>query len=212
MAEQTKKSDTDAANGPSAGKGKASTESPEATTAGNPPPDGGKNGGDKRDAADDPKALRDRLTAAERDRDEYLKLAKSARADFENYQIRAQRDRAEERRYAQMPLAHDLLGPLDNLQRATLAAQQAGEKGALAQGVAMVVAQMVDVLRRHGITPVEAMGKPFDPNLHQAVMQQPSEDHAPNTVVQVLEQGYTMHDRVLRPARVAVSAAPQPKD
>lgn len=155
-------------------------------------------------------ALRERLEAAEKTRDEYLKLAKTARADFENYQIRAQRDRAEERRYAQLPLALDLLGPLDNLERATAAANQAGEKGALAQGVSMVVAQLLDVLRRHGVTRIDALNQPFDPNLHQAVLQQPSAELPPGTVVQVLEQGYRIHDRVLRPARVAVSAAPQP--
>ena len=66
------------------------------------------------------------------------------------------------------------------------------------------------MFRRHGISRIEAQGKPFDPNLHQAVLQQPSKDHPPGTVVQVLEQGYMMHDRVLRPARVAVSTAPTP--
>jgi molecular chaperone GrpE len=155
-------------------------------------------------------ALRQKLEESEKTRDEYLKLAKGARADFENYQIRAQRDRAEERRYAQMPLAHDLLAPLDNLERATEAAKQHGEKGALAQGVTMVVAQFLDVLKRHGITRIDALGHPFDPNLHQAVLQQPSDEHPPNTVVQVLENGYMMHERVLRPARVAVSKAAEP--
>jgi molecular chaperone GrpE len=154
-------------------------------------------------------ALRERLQEAEKTRDEYLKLAKSARADFENYQIRARRDRDEERRYAQLPLAHDLLAPLDNLERATAAAQKVGEQGPLAQGVTMIVSQLLDVLRRHGVTPIEALGQPFDPNLHQAVMQQPSAGHPPDTVVQVLEQGYRIHDRVLRPARVAVSSAPE---
>jgi molecular chaperone GrpE len=155
-------------------------------------------------------ALRERLEAAEKTRDEYLKLAKSARAEFENYQVRARRDQAEERRYAQMPLAHDLLAPLDNLERATAAARQAGEKGALAKGVNMVGAQVLDVLRRHGVTRIDALGQPFDPNLHQAVMQEPAGDHPPNTVTQVLEHGYMMHERVLRPARVAVSAAAEP--
>jgi molecular chaperone GrpE len=155
-------------------------------------------------------ALREKLSAAEKARDEYLKLAKAARADFENYQIRARRDREEELRYAQLPLAHDLLGALDNLERATAAAKEASEKGPLAQGVGMVVAQLLDALRRHGVTRIEAQGQPFDPNLHQAVMQQPSAEQPPNTVVQVLEQGYKIHDRVLRPARVAVSVAPEP--
>jgi molecular chaperone GrpE len=183
---------------------------PEAATAETPTPNA-EVGASKNDAAAAELAsFRERLEAVEKTRDEYLKLAKAARADFDNYQVRAQRDRAEERRYAQMPLAHDLLAPLDNLERATAAALQAGEKGALAQGVSMVVSQLVDVLRRHGVTRIDAQDQPFDPNLHQAVLQQPSGDHPPNTVAQVLEQGYMMHDRVLRPARVVVSAAPEP--
>jgi molecular chaperone GrpE len=184
---------------------------PEAATAETPMPDGTAADNEKNEAlAAELAALRERLEAAEKARDEYLKLAKAARADFDNYQVRAKRDQAEERRYAQMPLAHDLLAPLDNLERATAAARQAGEKGALAQGVSMVVAQLLDVLRRHGVTRIEARGQPFDPHLHQAVMQQPAAEHPPNTVAQVLEEGYMMHDRVLRPARVAVSAAPEP--
>ena len=153
-------------------------------------------------------ALRTRAEKAERDRDELRDLAQRTRADFENYQKRMQRDLTQERRYAQAPLAGDLLAALDNLDRATAAAKQAGETGPLVQGVAMVQTQVLDVLRRHGITPIEAEGKPFDPNLHQAVMQQPRPGVAPGTVLQVLEPGYMIHERVLRPARVVVSAAP----
>jgi|SRR5579871_4418906 len=154
--------------------------------------------------------LRTRLQTAEQKRDEYLDLAQRTRADFENYQKRMKRDLAEERRYAQMPLAGELLSAMDNLERATTAAEQAGEKGPLVQGVAMVHTQLLDILRRHGVTRIEAMGQPFDPNQHQAVMQQPSKEHPPMTVVQVLEPGYMIHERVLRPARVAVSTAPEP--
>jgi molecular chaperone GrpE len=159
---------------------------------------------------DDLEALRSRLQTAEQKRDEYLELAQRTRADFENYQKRMKRDLAEERRYAQAPLAADLLAALDNLERAIAVAEQAGEKGPLVQGVAMVQTQLLDILRRHGITRIEALSRPFDPNLHQAVMQQPSQEHPPMTVLQVLEPGYVIHDRVLRPARVAVSTAPEP--
>ena len=153
-----------------------------------------------------------RLVEAEQQRDQYLDLAQRTRAEFENYQKRAARDQAAERRFAVAPLAADLLGPIDNLDRATVAAQQAGEKGPLVQGVAMVQTQLLDILRRHGITRVEALGKPFDAHLHEAVMQQPSKDHAPFTVLHVLEPGYLIHDRVLRPARVIVSSAPADDD
>ena len=156
----------------------------------------------------DLEALRTQLQTAEQKRDEYLALAQRVRADFENYQKRMQRDLTVERRFAQAPLAADLLPALDNLERATAAAQQAGEKGPLVQGVAMVHSQLLDILRRHGVTRMEARGQPFDPNLHQAVMQHPSKEYPPMTVVDVMEQGYLIHDRVLRPARVAVSKTP----
>jgi len=156
----------------------------------------------------DLETLRARAAAAEQSRDEYLGLAQRTRADFENYQKRVQRDMAQERRYAQSPLALDLLPALDNLERATAAAQQAGETGPLVQGVAMVQNQLLDALRRHGITRIDAQGQPFDHDLHEAVMQQPSRDVPPNTVLQVLEHGYRIHDRLLRAAKVIVSKAP----
>lgn len=159
-------------------------------------------------AAGEIEALKGRLQKAETQREEYLDLARQVRAEFENYQKRNQRDLATERRYAQMPLAGDLLPALDNLERAINAARQAGDHGSLAQGVVMVQTQLLDALRRHGVTPIEAQDQPFDPNLHQAVMQMPSAEVPPQTVLQVLEQGYRVHERVLRPARVIVSTTP----
>jgi molecular chaperone GrpE len=158
--------------------------------------------------AGEAEGLRAQLQAAQKERDDYLGLAQRVKADFDNYQKRQARDLAEERRYAQAPLALDLLTPLDNLDRAVAAAKQAGDNSPLAQGVYMVQGQLLEVLRRHGVTRIDAEGKPFDPNKHQAVLQQPSAQVPPNTVLQVLEQGYMIHDRVLRAARVVVSAAP----
>jgi len=161
---------------------------------------------------DDLEVLRERTAALEQERDEFRSLLQRTRADFENYQKRAQRDLAQERRYCHDRLALDLLPILDNFDRAVTAAKQAGETGPLVQGVAMIQLQVLDALKRHGITRIEAQGQPFDPNLHQAVMQQPSAEQPPNTVVQVLEQGFMIHDRVLRPARVVVSVPPQGQD
>jgi molecular chaperone GrpE len=157
----------------------------------------------------DLESLRARLQAAEQTRDQYLDLAQRTRADFENYQKRMQRDLAQERRFAQAPLAADLLRAIDNLERAIAAAKAANDNSQLTQGVVMVHAQLLDVLRRHGVTPLEALGQPFDPNSHEAVMQMPSKE-PPMTVVNVLEQGYMIHDRVLRlPA--SRSPLPRPK-
>ncbi len=156
----------------------------------------------------DLEALQARISDAEQKRDEYLDLLQRTRADFENYQKRALREMIQERKYAHADLAHDLLAALDNLDRATTAAKEAGDKSPLAQGVTLVQTQLLDILRRHGVTRIEAQGKPFDPNQHQAVMQQPSPELPPSSVVQVLEQGFMIHDRVLRPAKVIVSTAP----
>ncbi|MCS7046247.1 MAG: nucleotide exchange factor GrpE [Gemmataceae bacterium] len=146
-----------------------------------------------------------RLRQLAAERDEYLDLAQRLRAEFENYQKRNQKDRELERRYAYTPLLFDLLPVYDNLERTLQAAQQGGDSGALVQGVAMVQNQFLEQLKRHGVTRIEAQGKPFDPNLHQAVMQQEADELEENTVVQVLEHGFMNHDRVLRPAKVIVS-------
>jgi molecular chaperone GrpE len=152
-------------------------------------------------------ALKARAENAERERDQYLALVKSTRAELENDLKRARKSFEDEKRYALGPFVLGLLSVVDNLQRATAAAKQAGEKGPLVQGVAMVETQLRDLLRRHGVTPIEALGKPFDPSQHQAIMQQPSKEHPPFTVLDVVQDGYMIHDRVLRPANVIVSAA-----
>lgn len=150
--------------------------------------------------------LMDDLKKKAAERDQYLDLAQRTRAEFENFQKRNRNDREQERKYAYYPLVRDLLPVFDNLERALTASQQAGESGALAQGVAMVQSQFLDLLKRNGIIRIEAQDKPFDPNEHEAVIQKPSPDHEPNTVLQVLESGFKLHDRVLRPAKVIVSA------
>jgi molecular chaperone GrpE len=146
------------------------------------------------------------------ERDQFLALLKRTQADFENYQKRNQREREQEYRYRNEGLARDLLQVIDNLERAVAAGKQANEQGPLVQGVNMVLSQFLDLLRRHGITPIEAQGQPFDPNLHKAVMQQPWKDLPPNSVAQVLERGFKIHERVLRPASVVVSVAPADRD
>jgi molecular chaperone GrpE len=150
-------------------------------------------------------ATRARLAATETELNNYkLKLA-----DFDNARKRLLRDLEVERKYATEGLARDLLGALDNLDRALEAARRAGDTGPLATGVSVTASQFLDAFKRHGITRIEvAPGTPFDTNLHQAVMEQPSTEFAPGQVVQVLQNGFMLHDRVLRPASVVVAAAP----
>jgi molecular chaperone GrpE len=150
----------------------------------------------------------DELRKKAAERDQYLDLAQRARAEFENYQKRNQREREQERQWMAGQFVLDILPVLDNLERATAAATQAGEKGPLVQGVAMVQQQFLELLKRHGVTRMEAEGKPFDAAHHQALVQQPTPDKPPNTILHVAEQGYLHDGRVLRPAKVVVAQAP----
>lgn len=131
-----------------------------------------------------------------------------AMADLENYRRRVHRDMDDQRRYANVQLLRDLLPVLDNLERALEAAEKAGESAGLVQGVKMVVQQLQATLQQHGCTRIEAQGTAFDPNLHEAVLQQPTMDHPPGTVIHVVRSGFRLHDRVVRPSQVIVAASP----
>ena len=97
---------------------------------------------------------------------------------------------------------------LDNLHRALAVAETSKNVDKLVEGVRMVAKQIEAALSRHQIVPIEAAGKPFDPNLHQAVQQMPTDEHPPMTVVHEVERGFTLQDRVVRPATVIVAQAP----
>jgi molecular chaperone GrpE len=131
-----------------------------------------------------------------------------AQADLDNYRKRAQRELQEERRFAELPLVRDLLPVRDNLQRAIDAAQGSPEAGGLLAGVKLVAEQLAAVLKQHHCTEIPAApGQPFDVNLHQAVSTQPSQDHPPGAITTVMQSGYQLHDRVIRPAMVVVASA-----
>ncbi|MCA9108931.1 MAG: nucleotide exchange factor GrpE [Planctomycetaceae bacterium] len=131
-----------------------------------------------------------------------------AQAELENYRKRSNRERDEERRFAALPIVRDLLPGLDNLQRAIDAARHTDDLSAMLQGVEMVSAQINEVLTRHGAVPIPSVGEPFDPNKHEAIQQMPSADHPPMTVLDEVERGYTLNDRVIRPSKVIVSVTP----
>jgi molecular chaperone GrpE len=132
-----------------------------------------------------------------------------SQADLENFRKRTRREFDDERRFANLPLLADLLPVLDNVGRAVQAAEKAADGGALLEGVKLVAQQLESVLARHHCTRINAAGSVFDPHLHQAILQQPSIDRPPGTVLMVAQEGYQLHDRVLRPAQVIVSSAPE---
>jgi molecular chaperone GrpE len=147
------------------------------------------------------------LVQVKQERDELKEQLLRARAEFANYQKRAKQQADSDRVYAAGSLARDLLDPLDNLERAIEALRASAAQNVTA-GLDMVQRQLMDILAKHGVEPIPAQGRPFDPNLHDAVMQQPSREHPEGTVVSELSKGYTIRDRVLRPSKVAVSAKP----
>jgi molecular chaperone GrpE len=133
-----------------------------------------------------------------------------AYAELDNYRKRVARQMEEERRYSELGLVRDLLPVLDDIYRAIEAGEKAADSSSLLTGIKMVAEHLEQVLARHHCYRIEAEGKRFDPNLHEAVAQQPSDSCPPNTVVQVLRTGYVLHDRVVRPAQVVVSVGTAP--
>jgi molecular chaperone GrpE len=124
-------------------------------------------------------------------------------AELENYRKRVRREMEEERRYALLPFARDLLTVLDNLERALAAAQ--GDNSGLLEGVKMVSSQLQSVLNQHQCVRIETVGTPFDPNIHQAIAQEASSEFPAGTVSREAQSGYKLFDRVVRPAQVFVS-------
>jgi molecular chaperone GrpE len=131
-----------------------------------------------------------------------------AQAELDNYRKRARRELDEELRYANLPLLRDLLPVLDNIQRGIAAAEKTPDGSNLLDGIKMVAQSLTGTLARHNCTRIEALHKPFDPALHEAIMQQPSDQFAAHTVLAVVQDGYVLYDRVVRPAQVIVSTAP----
>lgn len=139
-------------------------------------------------------------------RDKYLRLA----AEFENYKRRTQRDQSDAIRFANEGLLKELLPIVDNLERAIRSAKDTPTLDGVAQGVELTFKQCMETLGKFGVRPVASVGEPFDPSRHQAVSR--TESAAPeNTVVEELQRGYLLHDRVLRAAMVSI-AAPETSD
>ena len=133
-------------------------------------------------------------------------------AESRNLQQRVERDKAEARKYAEADFSRELLVVLDDLERTQESAGAATDIQTVTDGVRIVYEHFLKVLKGRGIERIEALGTPFDPAVHEAIMQQPSDEHAAGVVMQEVARGYKMHDRVLRPSRVIVSSGPAQPD
>lgn len=130
-------------------------------------------------------------------------------AEFDNYRRRTERDREESQRRGRADVLRELLEVADNFDRAMAHAGD-GVPASFLEGMQLVARGLHDLLDRKGVARIEAEGKPFDPEVHEALGALPTDGAEPNTVIQVIQPGYLLEDRVLRPAKVLVAAAPAP--
>jgi len=152
-----------------------------------------------------PPSLEEQLTAKEKEASENWDRFLRERADMENYRKRVNREKEELLNYGNKSLIEEILPVIDNLERALAHASEDG-LGALVEGIQMTHGMLLSSLKKFGVTPLETAGTTFDPAFHQAMAQVPTDDHAPNTVIEEYQKGYKLKERLLRPAMVTVSA------
>ncbi len=135
--------------------------------------------------------------------EEYVQLLQRVQADFDNFRKRTAQEREDWSRYCSMRLATNLLPVLDNFERALSAGGQDIKQ--FMEGMELIYKQLKAALEKEGVQAMDAVGKEFDPNYHEAVMQASSEEHPDNTVIEEFQKGYLLGDRVIRPAMVKVA-------
>jgi len=142
------------------------------------------------------------------DLDRFRDLALRSQADFENYKKRAAREKEEAIKYANSSLLEKLIAIVDNFELGLEAARAEGEKSPIFSGMNMVLKQLMDFLADSGLQPIDAAGKKFDPNLHEAIAHEPSDKVPEGSVIRQMRRGYKLKDRLLRPSSVVVSSGP----
>ena len=159
-------------------------------------------------AADAVAADLDELTTKARERDEFLALAQRTQADFENFRKRASREQGLAEARGVTRVVRELLPALDNLERALAAAEAQPDRDEhhLAEGIRLVQAELLAAMGRVGVEGYSPKGERFDPNVHEAMAQQPVDGAETGTIVEVFQSGYRIGDSVIRPARVVVAA------
>ena len=155
------------------------------------------------DEAMDPEQMQGKISSLEQENDELNKRLLRLQADFDNYRKRSRAEKQEMVDYATFELIRRLLPVIDNLDRACLAAEDNPE--GLFDGVSMIARQLKELLEKEGLQAIDCKGEPFDPQCHEAVVCEESGEYPPNTVVDELQKGYKVKDRVLRPSMVKVA-------
>ena len=153
--------------------------------------------------------LQAELEEASRERDQFRSLAQRVQADLVNYRRRIEEEREQLQKGANARLILDLLTVMDDFQRALGQAEAQEDHAAWLEGVELIHRKLHRVLEMEGVTAIEAMGQDFDPWEHEALMYQESPDHREGEVIGVIQEGYKLHGKVLRPAQVAVAKGSQ---
>ena len=149
----------------------------------------------------------DAMAGLQADLDRFRDLALRSQADFENYKKRAAREKEDAVKYANSSLLQRLVSILDNFELGLAAAKTESERSPIYSGMVLVQKQLNDLIEENGLQAIEAEGKRFDPNLHEAIGHEPSQSPE-GTVIRQARRGYRFKDRLLRPARVVVSSGP----
>ncbi|WP_391116113.1 nucleotide exchange factor GrpE [Psychrobacillus sp. L3] len=147
----------------------------------------------------------DELTLVKQELEEEKNKSIRLRADFENYKRRVQLDKEADYKYRAQTVLTDVLPVLDNFERALAVPTKSEEAASLVKGVEMVYRTLLDAVSKEGLEPIESEGAPFDPNFHQAVMQEKDDSKESGIVLQELQKGYKLKDRILRPSMVKVN-------
>lgn len=150
----------------------------------------------------------DPTESLQEDLDRFRDLALRTQADFENYKKRAAREKEEGIKYANSSLLERLIAIVDNFELGLEAARAEGERSPIFSGMSMVLKQLMDFLTDNGLQPIDATGQKFDPNLHEAIAHEASEEFPEGVVIRQTRRGYRMKDRLLRPSSVVVSSGP----
>ena len=148
----------------------------------------------------------DPVAGLQADLDRFRDLAMRSQADFENYKKRCAREKEEAIKYANTSLLENLVSIVDNFELGLEAAKGEGAKSPIYSGMSLVLKQLQDFLTENGLQPIEAVGKKFDPNLHEAIAHEPSEELPEETVIRQTRRGYRFKGRLLRPSAVVVSS------
>ncbi|WP_409341375.1 nucleotide exchange factor GrpE [Paenibacillus sp. MBLB4367] len=147
----------------------------------------------------------DPLDELRKQADEHYQRYLRTQADFDNFRRRSRLEKEDFAKYASMKLIEQLLPVVDNFERAISTTKESQDFASLVKGIEMTFRQLDQVLVQEGLTPIEAVGQPFNPELHQAIMQVESDEHEDGTVVEEMQKGYMLKEKVLRPSMVKVS-------